>query len=237
MYRESDRFVETDSWHYQDATSVPKLIEGEVHVWRASLDVDEKKLVEFEALLSPDERERAERFRFYEHRRRYVAARGLLRKILGSYLHCKPDLMEFDYGEHGKPFLIKPASSGIEFNVSHSADIALFAFAFGRSVGVDVEFIKAGVSCLKIADHHFSESEAALLRGLSESAMHEIFFGLWSEKEARLKALGVGLQFAMDKPLPGDPPWSVVGLKPAPGYAAAVAVQGPVLRVMRFCAA
>jgi 4'-phosphopantetheinyl transferase len=232
----SDSSAGADSWTVPGADFAPELIEGEVHAWRASLDVDEKKLAGFEALLSPDEHERAARFRFDEHRRRYVAARGFLRKILGGYLRRDPALLMFNYREHGKPFLAMPADSRVEFNISHSADLALFAFAPGRSVGVDVEFIKPGVSCMEIAEHHFSENEIALLRSLPASAMHEKFFELWSGKEARLKALGVGLQFALIKHRAGEPPWSVVELKPATGFAAAVAVQGPVARVMRFCA-
>jgi 4'-phosphopantetheinyl transferase len=233
----SDSPAGADSWTVPGADFAPELIEGEVHVWRARLDVDEKKLADFEALLSPDEHERAARFRFDEHRRRYVAARGFLRKILGGYLRCDPALLVFDYGKHGKPVLASPANSRVEFNVSHSADLALFAFASGRSVGVDVELIKPGVSCMEIAEHHFSENEIALLRSLTEPAMCEKFFEMWSEKEARLKALGVGLQFALIEQRAGEPPWSVVELKPAPGFAAAVAVQGSVARVVRFCAA
>jgi 4'-phosphopantetheinyl transferase len=233
----SDSPAGADSWAVPGADFVPELADGEVHVWRAQLDVDEKKLAGFEALLSSDERERTARFRFDEHRRRYVAARGFLRKILGGYLRCDPALLMFNYREHGKPFLAMPTNSRVEFNVSHSADLALFAFAFGRSVGVDVEFIKPGVSCMEIAEHHFSENEIALLRSLPEPAMREKFFEMWSGKEARLKALGVGLQFALIEQRAGEPPWFVAGLKPAPGFAAAVAVQGSVARVVRFCAA
>jgi hypothetical protein len=57
---------------------------------------------------------------------------------------------------------------------------------------------------------------------------------LWAEKEARLKALGVGLQFSLPPPMPGEPPWSVVKLNPSPGYTAALAAQGAAPRVAQL---
>lgn len=223
-----------DSWVQPEVKRPPRLEMRDVHVWRAWLDVEEQELVALESLLAHDERERAARFRFEEHRKRYVVARGILRTILGDYLAYDPARIGFEYGEHGKPRLAEPSGSRIEFNLSHSSNLAVFAIATGCSVGVDVEFIKPGVSCLEIAARYFSDEEAMMLRKLSETEMRQKFFELWSEKEARLKALGFGLHFALDQPQPGKPQWSVVKLTPAPGYAAALAVQMTLPLVSQF---
>jgi len=193
-----------------------------IHLWRASLDVPANKLVALEAALSPDECTRADRFRFPEHRTRFVAAQGILREILGIHLAVDPARLKFGYNEHGKPFLAEPANACVEFNLSHSADLAVYAVARDFPVGVDVEFIKPHGSWLRIAEHYFSAEEFSVLSNLPEQEMREEFFDLWAVKEARLKALGVGLRYPLSE-TGDDSRWSVMKLKPMPGYSAALA--------------
>ena len=64
-----------------------KLLSGEVHVWRASLEQPQRCLERLFDTLAPDEKERAERFYFDRDRNRFIAARGTLRSILGGYLN------------------------------------------------------------------------------------------------------------------------------------------------------
>jgi len=205
--------------------SVPRilpLVEDEIHLWRAPLDISEEALCVFEKILSPDESERAGRFRFPEHRKRFIAARGILRNILGIHLDCAPVELDFAYSEYGKPRLAGLEDTQVEFNLSHSADLALYAVTFARPVGVDVEFIKANGSWLRIAEHYFTPVEFSMLSNLPEEEMRREFFALWSEKEARLKALGVGLRYPLGDG-GDDSAWSVERLKPMPGYCGALA--------------
>src|SRR5256885_16602532 len=65
----------------------PRANHDEVHVWRVSLD--QLQAPKFLALLDDDERMRAARFRFPEHRKRFAVARGGLRTILGHYLEVE----------------------------------------------------------------------------------------------------------------------------------------------------
>src|SRR5947209_6191932 len=103
---------------------------GELHVWAAHLDE-----TSFDPdLLSPDERERAARFRFERDRRRYECRRHLLRVLLGRYLRENPGTLRFHYGPQGKPEL---TGCALQFNLSHSDAHALFAFA-QTEVGVDL---------------------------------------------------------------------------------------------------
>lgn len=231
MIDDKNTGTDAEVWPVHDGRCAPVLVENEVHVWRAPLDIAPEKLAVLDTYLTPDEHERAARFRFDRHRARFIAARGSLRSILGIHLGCASSRLRFAYGEHGKPRLAEPAGTGIEFNLSHSADLALCAVTTGREVGVDVEFVKPEGSWLRIAQSYFSDEEAVLLSKLPGTEMREKFFELWAEKEARMKALGVGLRFPLDPAANGN--WSVIRLRPMPGYAAALAVEGNPPQVVR----
>lgn len=194
--------------------------ENEIHLWQAQLDVPAEKIAVAERVLQPDELERADRFRFSEHRIRYVAARAILRNILATHLGCGAEAIRFSYGKNGKPALATPADSGIEFNLSHSRDLAVYAVARGRAVGVDVEYIKPGESWLRIAGQHFSAAETEELRGLAPDAMQTRFFEMWSAREARVKALGEGVWYPLES---GHALWPVTRLNVQKGYSAALA--------------
>jgi 4'-phosphopantetheinyl transferase len=217
----------------------------EVHLWHAELTnaEDAKNL---EASLSPDESERAARFRFPEHRRRFVIARGFLRQLLAAYLETQPRDVTFAYSDTGKPELSASHGSDIGFNVSHSGDIAAFAFAIGRKVGVDVECIRHDVDVDEIPRRFFSSLEQQKLAGLQGQQKFEGFFNCWTRKEAYVKAVGSGLSLPLrdfDVSLvPGEPAkllatrpvadlaskWSMESLALGQECAAAVVVEGPI---------
>jgi 4'-phosphopantetheinyl transferase len=224
----------------------PPLDAGEVHVWRISLDADAEPLG---PLLSPDERQRAARFHRDEHRRRYVVAHGALRLILGAYLDTEPEALAFELGEHGKPWLRHgPAGerARVEFNLSHSADLALVAVARDRPVGVDVERWSE-VEHLELAERFFSRAERDAMRALAGAAEHldAGFFAAWTRKEAYLKATGHGIARGLhhfDVTLaPGTEAalladrldataterWTMRSIVPADGYSGAVVAAAP----------
>jgi 4'-phosphopantetheinyl transferase len=215
--------------------------EGSVHVFAAAL-TDPHAHASLVRLLSPDERERAARFQFELHRRRFVVARGLLRSILGSYLGVRPDGLRFAYGPRGKPRLEMPPST-LRFSVAHSQDLALLAFSHDRELGVDVEAIRHIQDAEGIARRFFSASESVALAALPAFLKMQGFFNGWTRKEAFIKATGEGLAFPLDQfdvaLAPGQPArllrlgwsdgangWTLRDLEPAPGYAAALAFRG-----------
>src|SRR5262245_40106295 len=115
----------------------PAWPDGEVHVWRATLDLPASFVASLEPVLSADEEARARRFRFDDDRRRYLGGRGLVRVLLGRYLQIAPDRVRFDYTRFGKPHLaagVEPRA--LQFNVSHSGELLLIAVAAGRALGV-----------------------------------------------------------------------------------------------------
>ena len=215
-------------------------IGDEIHVWHAALDRDEKTLAQLESSLSPEEKTRADRFHFVNDRNRFIAARGQLRELLGKYHQQAPASLEFSYGKHGKPFLSgENASSGLSFNLSHSASLAVYAIAKGRNLGIDVEHVRPESAGEDIARRFFSAREVSDLQSLPAEARVEGFFHCWTRKEAYLKATGMGLQIALDsfavnllpdKPvqfLSGvEPHWHLAAYHPAEGYVAAVVYDG-----------
>lgn len=166
----------------------------EAHVWAASLRVDEERADEFAHTLSPDETARAKRFVFDRDRKRFIAGRGLLREMLGHYLHREPGQIRFQYSPRGKPSLAGHAENEhFHFNLAHSDDVAVFTFSRTCPVGVDVERMRRMHDAESIAERFFSARETNLLKSLPEAEKQTGFFNLWTRKEAWLKATGEGI--------------------------------------------
>jgi 4'-phosphopantetheinyl transferase len=170
---------------------------GEIHVWRAKLDLEESQLRKYEATLSPDELSRASRFNFVADRNRFVAGRGILRMLLGRYLKRDPFGLEFEYSVAGKPSL-RNRSIPIDFNLSHSNGLAVFAFAFSCLLGVDIESVRDDFASEEIAARFFSSQEVIQLKSLPPEAKTKAFFQCWTRKEAYVKAHGDGLKIPLD---------------------------------------
>ena len=188
-------------FHYvPDVSHIPVLSRDEVHVWRLDLTGALAVVGGCRRLLSPDEEQRASRFRFDKDRKEYVVSRATLRSLLGSYLNVAPKKFQFAYSEYGRPFL--PAdihAKMLNFNVSHSGDVALLAFAYGRDIGIDVEKVRRNFGTAEIAERFFSAAERAALRDLPQEKRHQAFFHCWTRKEAFIKALGEGLSHPLDQ--------------------------------------
>lgn len=220
---------------------------GEVHVWAARLD----DLPEADLLvqLSVDERERARRFAFERDRRHFTSARGFLRILLGRYLGRDPSTLRFAVGPRGKPFL--SGSEGPRFNLSHSGGLALLAFAVDRELGIDVERERPMPDAEDIARRYFSQREQEEILRLPREERGSAFFRCWTRKEAFIKATGDGLARPLDEfdvtLSPGEPArllrvdgepgaahrfW-LEDLRPAAGFAGALAVAGRPERVVR----
>src|SRR5438132_13355595 len=108
--------------------AAPSLIaDREIQVWSARLDRDPHDVARLRRLLSRDECDRADRFRFRRDHDRYVVGRATLRLLLGRYVGSAPQSIRFRYSEHRKPSLLEPAS-GVSFNLSHSEGLAVYAF-------------------------------------------------------------------------------------------------------------
>jgi 4'-phosphopantetheinyl transferase len=229
----------------------PPLEGAQIHVWAALVDESSDGPSELASILSPNEVERAKRFRFLRDQSRFVQGRLALRRILAHYTRVEPAALKFDYGSHGKP-VIAGLKSGttLHFNMSHSDGLALISVTALCPVGIDVERVRSLNDIADVAKRFFSPGEIGALNGAPDDQKFEAFFDLWTRKEALLKATGEGLTNAglqletlsmLEKSdgrvhvrlgpvsLTG---WTLHRLEPAKGFRAALAVSAAEVEVV-----
>ena len=167
-----------------------ELMTEEVQVWVASLDVSDDRYEALARVLPAEEKERAMTLTPIAARR-FMVARGILRNLLLGFTGIPAEKLRFTYGSSGKPVLV--GHDGIQFNISHSADLGLFAFAPDRPVGVDVENERPVRRLLDVAQRFMSEDELRSLIDTSPEERKAAFLRSWVVREARLKAEGKGV--------------------------------------------
>lgn len=240
--------MQPESSAWTEPPQSPSLETGTVHVWRISLDQPDDRLDRFRRTLDPDELNRASRFHFENHRRHFIVARGFLRSVVARYLETQPEALRFSYGAYGKPELA--SEHMLRFNLSHSHEVALLAVALDAEVGVDVEHVRADFASEEIARRFFSRAEVEVFNALPKEEQVAAFFRCWTRKEAYIKAIGKGLSQALDAfdvtLAPGAAPallraedddasrWLLTDLNAGDGYAAALAIAGPITTLRCF---
>lgn len=219
---------------------------GDVHVWCASLKQSMSTLKQFANILSPKERKRADQFYFEKDKNHYITGHGVIKVLLSRYLNKRAKDIGFCYGPYGKPECVDQCNNKkIYFNYSHSEEVALYAFSIDNDLGIDVEYIRDIADMNQIVNNICSQEEIIVFETLAESDRRTAFFNCWTRKEAFIKAVGKGLSMPLDQFkvsfLPNKPAkllsvnaeektkqeWHIQDLKPAYGYAAAIAVKGP----------
>jgi 4'-phosphopantetheinyl transferase len=227
-----------------------RLEPSDVHVWRADVGSLADRWARYVPILNAEEMARAARFVRDVDRSRFIVTRALLRVILGRYLGKSADGIDFRYSARGKPSLADP-SFELTFNISHSGNLALFAIASARALGVDVEQIRPNLDFLTIVDRFFSEYEVRQLHARPVADQREAFFRGWVRKEAYIKARGEGLGIPLhsfDVTVFPDAPallraaddqtrparWTFRELAPGSGYAGMVVAEGPIERMVLY---
>ncbi len=181
------------------STSAPeKLGKKEIHIWKIPLGDEQND--PFTELLSIEEQQRADSFRFSRDRNRFIRTHSRLRELLSSYSGLSTKELRIAHNAYGKPYLVNPtAEQPLFFNISHSKDLALFAFSHHSELGIDVEYARDTVQCLELAKRFFSREEYQALADLSRDVLKTQFYRYWTCKEAFIKAVGSGLSFPLDK--------------------------------------
>jgi 4'-phosphopantetheinyl transferase len=171
-------------------------------VWRADLRATSDSLAD---LLSAAERARAERILGERAKLRWTRARGTLRALLGRYLGSDPRALRLTVTANGKPTLIDHADAtagserspgthtALSFNVSHSGWLALYAFTRTGEVGVDIEVVRKPIDAVALALRALGPAEARRLARLDSAIRQKEFLRAWTQYEAKLKHLGVGI--------------------------------------------
>jgi len=171
-----------------------------VHLWWISLDVSEENLQTFISLLSEAEKTKAKRFKFPQHQRRYQAVHGILRIILARYLNLDPTQINFTHSDRGKPYLTNDCNPlNLQFNLSHSENMAIVGISRDRPNGVDLEKIRPMETAEQLAKRFFCASEYDLLTQAIPEERDKLFFQLWTAKEAYLKAIGEGISGGLNQ--------------------------------------
>ena len=240
-----------DGWWLQ-ASATPTFPTSRVDVWRVGLDEPAKAGSEA-GVLSTDEIARANRFHFERDRIHFTRCRSALRKLLAGYLAIPAAEIGFEYLSSGKPQLAAEQNPrALQFNVSHSANMALIAFGSEHRLGVDIEEIRVDVDTNSLAERFFSLRERDGLRALPDHLRVPGFFACWTRKEAFLKATGDGLSFPLaDFSVTTHPDlnpeleeirgnseagkqWSLADLSAVDGFRATVAVEGVFARLETY---
>ncbi len=208
---------------------------------------------EISAQLPDEEQQRASRFRIDAARHRFVLARTILRRCLGASLGVDPTTLVFAAGHRGKPYL-SPLAIGDppQFNLSHSGDVVALAIA-SVDVGVDVESLRAVANADTIGASVLQFGRTVNHRQARRRARDRAFLRIWTQKEAYLKATGLGVGMPLreveTEPDPQAPPrlhaiagdsgeaarWTLLEAN-IPGAVCTVAVRRPAakLEIQRF---
>lgn len=235
----------------------PYEISHRIHVWTLTIG-NSHAAVSVEQVLNESERKRAQRFAFGHLRDRFIAVRGALRCLLALYLETDPSDIRLEYGPNGKPSV--ESECKIQFNVSHSNEVAVVAITTECPVGIDIECISELPELEQLASAFFCPEEFAEIVSFPLAERSFAFFSRWTRREAYVKAIGAGLSLPVES-LPvtasGSPAnfdqaglegssnesWVLEDLNLAPGYAAALAYCGeyrplsifPIIDVAEFC--
>jgi 4'-phosphopantetheinyl transferase len=230
---------------------MPTLAPEEVHIWSARQPSEPSP--DLEEALSPEERDRACRFQFVDHRSAFAFAHGVLRDVLSQYLHRPPRDIRFRQNAFGKPSLDETDDGrDAEFNLSHAGRLVVIGLCRGRRIGIDVEEIRPMDDISAIAESYFTSKEHAFIFRQHPKDRDRTFFRCWTRKEAYVKAVGKGLSIPLnsfDTQISGaqrgglldngsgsthGATWQLSDLELPEGYVGAVAVETGIDRLVCF---
>lgn len=229
-----------------EAQRVPNLKSNEARIWFTCLLDNEKNILYFASILSEDECQKVNRFRFSKDQKNFIISRGILKCLLGKYLEQEPQEVEIIYGLWGKPCLVEHS---LYFNLSHSRDYVLYALTWNYEVGIDLEYIDPILDLEEIVLSILSPQELAYWKTVNREDKIKTFFKFWVCKEAFLKALGKGwLNDQWTIPLKElghlknddknsertEKMRAPYYFETIPGYASALFIEGPFLRPIYY---
>jgi 4'-phosphopantetheinyl transferase len=219
---------------WRKAPSAIRLPEDCVHLWKLKINDFIAHTNELASCLSPEEYARGCRFKGTPNRNSYFVRHAVLRILIAAYSQQRCEQVIFKLGPWGKPELESEGSSTLNFSHSHSAGLALYAFARNARIGVDIEELRPINDALELSTQYLSRTEAADVLKASIDERSEAFLKLWTQKEALLKVSGIGIGQglqSLDAVLPDT--WHKIPLSPDTGYVGAIVTDRD-LRVDTF---
>lgn len=184
-----------NNWYNQDSDK--ELGSNDIHIWVNYLNVHQARLKHLYPVLTAEEKERSERFKFYKHRKLFIASHGFLHTALSYYIDTPLGEIQFTCNDHGKPRIVESQNpEGIMFNLSHSGHLAILAVCKKNNLGVDIEFKERGTDWQGIVKRFFTTNEQDALFKLPETSRKDAFYQIWTRKEAHMKVTGLGLSLS-----------------------------------------
>lgn len=169
---------------------------GDADVFHVDLTPQPDREREALRSLNGEEQARWSGFRLDRPRREFALCRAALRVILCQRLACANDELTFEEGEYGKPdAFVRRQPASISFSVSHSGRHGLIALADHGGLGVDVEPRSTGRNLDVLIGETLTPAEQSRLAGAGAKRRRQLFYRLWTMKEALVKALGTGFRF------------------------------------------
>lgn len=138
-------------------------------------------------------------FRFEKDKRLFLISHAMMRLVLSEITNTNPHNLIFEFNEFGKPSLTHFPE--ISFNLSHSHSVAVLAIGQNPhiSIGVDVEHRSKNAEFIGLIQRFFAPTEIMQFIHKNRHEQNQLFYGLWTLKEAYLKALGIGLSLDLNK--------------------------------------
>src|SRR3990167_2232998 len=177
------------------ATAKTTLQADYTHIWYIDVAKHLSEIAKLYQLLTPEEQTRANKFKFDKDRQQCIIARAYLRIILSHYVAIPATKFRFTAAQQGKLYLEN--FPDLQFNVTHSNNIILYAVTYQESIGIDVEDETRVVEYYDLAKRFFAAHEAKALQTLTEDVLRQAFYKIWTKKEAFIKAVGEGLSFPL----------------------------------------
>ena len=185
--------ADRDTTTPQSALLVPR--DGEVRVWYATTTdawSDADRTDRALSWLTTMERLRYERYRHDVDREMFLLGRVMARTLVGQALGVEPRRWSWQENRHGRPEL-SDKTTGLSFNLAHSAGVVVCAVSRGTDVGTDIEFRGRDAVDQRLVRRFCSPSEVADIESRGRDGWRDRFLQYWTLKEAYLKARGVGI--------------------------------------------
>lgn len=144
----------------------------------------------FSKFVSQRRQEKIQKFHFEKDKLLSLFAELLVRWQVIQKFHIPNQEIQFDYGIHGKPFLLNAV---YPFSLSHSGKYIAFANS-PFPIGIDIESVQK--TDMQIVKSCFSPEEVKFIQNHKQPEL--AFYKIWTAKEAYLKMTGDGLTIPLN---------------------------------------
>lgn len=177
---------------YNQPNLINRNLRNSVHIWQFFHNQHPKKRpwISYPTILDKEELKRAKNYIYQKDRTRFIQDRRNLKKILSQYIDCNPSDVKISYQKKGKPHI---TDKKIEFNVSHSGDLSVYAVSTARKIGIDIEEIREIANIDTIMKYFYTKKESDQINRKKGLQRMKEFFKIWTQKEAIVKMFGMGI--------------------------------------------